>query len=223
MKSLIEDTKHIVAKLRELPETKKKIIFFVVMGFATVGMVFFGIHSTKKSLESFSKSTAAIQTAFGGDQEDARQKEDATGIAANEATEPLVPEWKTYERKDYGFQLQYWSTWNISQNGTEVAQFKFWAPDDSAALGMNIRKTEETDLEAFANALYQKELVVSVTIIDVGENKAAFVETRPGSDAANMVIMLANGFAYEFPELQANTSEEAKHMLSTLKFQTPNL
>ncbi len=62
MKTLIQDTKDIIARLRGLSETKKKVIFFLVMGVCTVMMGFYALYSTKAKIVKFNATLSPIQS-----------------------------------------------------------------------------------------------------------------------------------------------------------------
>lgn len=53
-------TKHFILKLQNLPERKKKIIFFTVMLFIASIMVFFAVISTKYSILRMDESLRTI-------------------------------------------------------------------------------------------------------------------------------------------------------------------
>lgn len=129
-----EKVKHIVAKLRSLPENQKKIIFLAIMALASLGMVVFAFKFTRNSISKASQSLTSLQTPLSDDLF-SRESRDESSAQISEDTDNFnaqTVDWKTYTDTASGFSIEYPADMAVANGSSQflgTTLVKFGADD----------------------------------------------------------------------------------------------
>lgn len=136
--------RNFVLKLQGLPETQKKIAFFLVMALVALFIGFFGIIITKKNIVSISQSLKALNFPKIGIPND-KYSDDIQNILNNPETIKTVgsaldnlgqvqtTDWKTYTNDQYNFEIKYPDKWYFKELEKGIVEegiyFSPYSPD----------------------------------------------------------------------------------------------
>jgi len=130
-----------MTRLQNLPDSKKKVIFFAVMGVIVLVMVFIGLLLTKKGLSNIGQSLKNVNLPK---IESPNRNEVALNLGINDldfeklgkSLENLSTEdWETYENSTYAYSIKHPENWYIDTKYSENDFIKRGSIEDSDFIG----------------------------------------------------------------------------------------
>lgn len=178
-----------VLKLQKLPEIKKKVIFFTVMGVVVLLMLFVEVILTKRNISQISQSLHSINLPsieiprneginqvqdFLNNPDNQKAIEDAfKGTDGSEDTK--TADWKIYTNEKYGFEIKHPSDWSLDKDHSTDLELHFIKEMDkeNATIAMEVvsQTRKITSPEKAINAIVakMKSVVSPKEEISIGE------------------------------------------------------
>lgn len=146
-----------IEKLQQLPEVKKKVIFFTVMVLVVLMMLFVEFILTKRNISKISKSLQSInlpsieiphneisqvQDLLNNPDNQKAIADALQDVDGNQRAE--IADWKTYTNYKYGFEIKHPSDWSLDKDHSTDLELHFIKEMDKENATIDVEVVSQT-------------------------------------------------------------------------------